>query len=83
MIRQHGAMPWSKDAVIQSLRLTYNAAVSAHFACSRALAEATLRGDVPTAPLVEAEQKAKARLEEVRANLHRAMVSAISGANTA
>jgi hypothetical protein len=82
MIRQHAAMPWNKDAVIQSLRLTYNAAVSAHLACSRALTEATSRGDIPTLPLVEAEQKAKVRLEEVRAKLHRAMVSAISGADT-
>ena len=82
MIRQHAAMPWNKDAAIQSLRLTYNAAVSAYLTRSRAVMEATLRGDVPTPPLVEAEQKAKLRLEEVRAKLHGAMVSAVSGADT-
>ena len=76
------AMPWTKDAAIRSLRLTYNAAVSAHAACSRALAEATLRGDVPTPALVEAERKAKLRLEEARARLHQAMANALSGADT-
>ena len=82
LIRQHAAMPWNKDAAIQSLRLTYNATVSAHAACSRALTEATLRGDVPTPALVEAERKAKLRLDEARVKLHRAMASAISGADT-
>jgi hypothetical protein len=72
-------MPWNDDRSIQSLRLTYNAAVTAHRACARALAEATLRGDVPSAPLLEAEQKAKARLEEARAKLHQAMSNAIGG----
>ena len=72
-------MPWNDDRSIQSLRLTYNAAVTAHRACARALTEATLRGDVPAAPLVEAEQKAKARLEEARTKLHQAMSKAISG----
>ena len=75
-------MPWNKDAAIQTLRLTYNAAVSAHAACSRALAEATLRGDVPTPTLVEAERNAKQRLEEARRKLHQAMAAAIGGTDT-
>jgi hypothetical protein len=72
-------MPWNDDRSIQSLRLTYNAAVTAHRSCARAVNEATLRGDVPAAALVEAERKARARLEEARAKLHQAMSKAISG----
>ena len=75
-------MPWNNDAAIQSLRLTYNAAVSAHAACSRALAEATLRGDVSTPTLEEAARKAKLRLEEARTNLHQAMARAINGTDS-
>jgi hypothetical protein len=72
-------MPWSDDPAIQSLRLTYNAAVSAHADCSRALREAVLRGDVPLQAAVEAEAKARARMDDARAQLHAAMRNAIEG----
>jgi hypothetical protein len=75
-------MPWNGEQAIQTLRLRYNAAVSAHAACLRTLTEATLRGDVPDPALVEAERTAKQRLAEARAKLHRAMAQAITGAET-
>jgi hypothetical protein len=75
-------MPWNDDVAMQALRLTYNAAVSAHMACVRALTEATLRGDVPDPTLVEAERTAKLRLTEARKKLHDAMAHAITGSDT-
>ena len=75
-------MPWNDDQSMQSLRLTYNAALTAHRACARAVTEATLRGDIPTAALVDAERTSKARLERARTNLHRAMTNAISGGDS-
>jgi hypothetical protein len=73
-------MPWSKDASTQSLRLAYNAAVAGHANCSRALTEATMRGDAPSLALIEAEQKARSVLDSARAKLHAAMASAIGAA---
>jgi hypothetical protein len=76
------AVPWTDDPAIQSLRLTYNAAVSAHADCSRALTEATLRGDLPSQAEIDAEAKARARMNNARAQLHVAMTRAIAGANS-
>jgi hypothetical protein len=70
-------MPWSNDPTMQALRLTYNAAVDAHATCSRGLTEAVIRGEQPSAPLIEAEARAKARLNEARAKLHEAMALAM------
>lgn len=72
-------MPWSNDATIHSLRLAYNAALTAHAGCARALLEASMRGDTPTAALVETERHAKLQLEESRKKLHDAMKRAIAG----
>jgi hypothetical protein len=73
-------MPWNDDSATQSLRLTYNAAVSAHAECSRALAEAASSGSLPSQAATEAEAKAKARLNDARAQLYVAMTRAIEGA---
>jgi hypothetical protein len=72
-------MPWNNDPAMQALRLTYNAAVDAHATCSRALTECVIRGEQPSASLVEAEARAKARLSEARTRLHDAMAQAMSG----
>jgi hypothetical protein len=70
-------MPWTNDPEIQALRLRYNAAVSAHAACARALTEAAMRGDLPTQAAVEAEAKARERMNDARAQLHVAMARAL------
>jgi hypothetical protein len=70
-------MPWSHDQATQSLRLTYNAAVAAHADCSRALTEASMRGEAPSPALVEAALAARLKLEDSRARLHAAMASAL------
>jgi hypothetical protein len=72
-------MPWQIDPAMQTLRLTYNAAVAAYADASRALAEALMRGDSPTAHVIETERKAKLRLDEARRKLHQAMKSGITG----
>ena len=68
-------MPWTHDRDTQSLRLAYNAAVAAHSNCSRTLTEASMRGDIPSPALLEAERTARLRLEHARAKLHEAMAS--------
>jgi hypothetical protein len=73
-------MPWRDDPAIQSLRLTYNVAVSAHADCSRALTEAAMRGELPSQAAIDAETKARARMNDARAQLHVAMARAIEGA---
>ena len=75
------AMPWSHDPWVQTLRLTYNAAVGAHAACARAITDATIRGEIPSAQLLESENTARLRLDEARAKLHAAMATALAGAN--
>jgi hypothetical protein len=70
-------MPWGNDPSVQALRLTYNAAVSAHADCSRALTEAFLRGDIPSPDLVDAEKQAHLRVNDARARLHEAMAQAM------
>jgi hypothetical protein len=70
-------MPWNSDPAIQALRLTYNAAVDAHSGCARAVTDAVLRGEEPSAALLEVEAKAKATLSEARKKLHAAMARAM------
>jgi hypothetical protein len=72
-------MSWNNDPAMQALRLTYNAAVDAHATCARALTEAVIRGEQPSAALIEAEARAKARLHEARAKLHATMLGAMTG----
>jgi hypothetical protein len=72
-------MPWNDDDT-RALRLRYNAAQAAHADAGRVLTEAVIRGDVPTADLVESERQAKHVLEAARRNLHEAMSRAIRGA---
>jgi hypothetical protein len=72
-------MPWNQDPEIQALRLKYNAAVSAHAACARTLTEASMRGDVPTRAAIEAEAKARAVMNQARAQLHEAMARGLGG----
>jgi len=78
-VAQSPAMPWNDDQAVQALRMTYNAAVSAHAGCSRALTDAALRGERPSPEMVEAEAKARARLDEARDRLHAAMARAAAG----
>ncbi len=75
-------MPWSNDPAVQSLRLTYNAAITAHATRSRALTDAALRGEQATPEMIEAEAKAKARLTEAREKLHAAMARAMTAGGT-
>jgi len=64
------------DPTTQSLRLKYNAALSAHAACSRTLTEATMRGEIPSPTLVDAEARARVAMEDARAKLFAAMTIA-------
>jgi hypothetical protein len=70
-------MPWNDDPVIRALRLTYNAAVSAHADCSRALTDTALRGERAPQEMVEAEARARVRLADAREKLHAAMAIAM------
>ena len=72
-------MSWNDDAAMQSLRRAYNAAVAAHADCSRALTEASFRGDLPSQDAVDAEAKARATMNDARARLHVAMARALTG----
>ena len=71
-------MPWTNSPEIQSLRLQYNAALTAHSASKRTLLEAMINGATPLPELIAAEAKAKALLEDVRAKLLAAMTKAIN-----
>jgi hypothetical protein len=70
-------MCWSNDPNIHALRLKYNAAVTAHAECSRALTEATMSGVTPLAALVEADRQALDRMEDARAKLYEAMANTL------
>jgi hypothetical protein len=72
-------MPWTNNPEIDSLRMTYNAAHSAHQGCARALIEARMQGAAPSHDLVEAESKARRRLADVRSALLAAMTKVIAG----
>lgn len=72
-------MPWNDASNMQSLRMTYNAAVSAHASCTRALTQVALSGQQPPPDMVAAEARAKTRLVEAREKLHTAMALAMVG----
>lgn len=72
-------MPWANNALIQSLRLQYNAALAAHSSSKRALIEARMGGTTPASELVATETAAKALLEDIRAKLLAQMTKAIAG----
>jgi hypothetical protein len=72
-------MPWDDHPQMRSMRLAYNAALSAHSACARVVSEAVMRGEQPTASMLGAEAAAKVRLQEARAKLHAAMAKALGG----
>ena len=72
-------MPWDDDPAMHALRMTYNAAVTAHAGWSRALTEAMMRGEHPSEALIESEAKARANLNNARKKLHGAMALAIGG----
>ena len=72
-------MTGQREATLQALRLTYNAALAAHQGCMRALIEATMAGTVPTVAIVENEARARHELERVRERLLAAMTDAITG----
>lgn len=71
-------MPWANNSTIDSLRMQYNAALSAHRDRHRAVIEARMQGSLSPA-LVENETRARQHLEEIRANLLAAMTRAIIG----
>jgi hypothetical protein len=71
-------MPRTDDPAMQSLRLTYNAAVSAHADCSRVLTDAALRGELPSQAEIDAGAKARDTMNDARAHLHLAMTRAIA-----
>jgi hypothetical protein len=66
-------MPPASESVLQELRMRYHAAYSAYQACVRAVAEATMAGNLPSATLLEHEAKALGALNKVRASLMAAM----------
>jgi hypothetical protein len=68
-----------REAKLQALRLTYNAALAAHQGCLRALTEATMAGTAAPAALVESESRARRELERARDRLLAAMTEAITG----
>jgi hypothetical protein len=72
-------MPWANNPLIQSLRMQYNAALTAHKSSERALLDARMMGTTPSIAMVEAEAKTRASLEEVRGKLLAAMTIAITG----
>ena len=72
-------MPWTNNASIQSLRLQYNAALTAHKASRQAVVDAKMDGATPAASLIETERKANALLAEIRAKLLAEMTTAITG----
>ena len=72
-------MPIDNDAAMQALRMTYNAAVTAHAGCTRALTDVALRGEQAPSDMVEAAAEARACLAEARERLHTAMALAMVG----
>ena len=63
------------DAALQALRMKYKAVYSAHQACVRALSEAEMSGSTATADLVAEETRARAKLDEARAELLAALAT--------
>ncbi|HET7609591.1 MAG TPA: hypothetical protein VFL84_12995 [Gammaproteobacteria bacterium] len=66
-------MPPVAQAVLQELRMRYQAAYTAYQACVRAVTEATMSGSTPSSMLLEQEAKALGALTKTRASLLAAM----------
>jgi hypothetical protein len=62
-------MPTAKHAAIRFLRMKYQIAHDAHQSCVRALNEAGMSGQLPSAQLLEREAKAARELAEASRNL--------------
>ena len=69
-------MPRATEAVLQELRMRYQAAYSAYQACVRAVTEATMSGASPSPTMLEQEAKALGALTELRAKILAAMADA-------
>jgi hypothetical protein len=72
-------MPLVSEAMLQELRMRYNAAHTAYQACVRAVSEATMSGSFPSARLLDQEAKALGALTKARAALLAAMAGAGRG----
>jgi len=68
-------MPPVTEAMLQELRMRYQAAYTAYRTCVRAVSEATMNGSLPSATLLEQEAKALGALNKLRANLMAAMAA--------
>jgi len=64
---------------LQTLRLKYNVAWGVHEECMRAITTVRLRGEQPTAVLVDREARAKQALEYAREQLRIGMTESIAG----
>jgi hypothetical protein len=73
-------MPPPPDAVLQDLRLRYQAAYAAYQACATAVTEATMSGEVPSPTLLEQEAIVLGALTKARANFLAAMAHAARAA---
>jgi hypothetical protein len=72
-------MPWANNRTIDSLRMLYNAALSAHRDRHRVLIEARIQGVPIPLAAVEDEMRARQQLEEARAKLLAAITKAVNG----
>ena len=75
-------MPPVAQAVLQELRMRYQAACTAYQACVRAVPEATMSGSTPSSLLFEQEAKALGALTKTRASLLAAMAADAGGAES-
>ena len=71
-------MPWMNDPKIDALLQAYNAAISAHHGADRALLDAGMAGQAPTADMLAAEANARADLTNVRDRLLAAVNDAMA-----
>jgi hypothetical protein len=69
-------MPPLAEAVLQELRMRYQAAYTAYQACVRTVTETTMSGAIPSPTLLEQEAKALGILTKTRAKLLAAMADA-------
>jgi hypothetical protein len=80
---QCAPMPPVSDALLQELRMRYNASYAAYQACVRAVSEVTMSGTFASATLLEQEANARGALSKARAALMAAMVGANGGSGPA
>jgi hypothetical protein len=73
-------MPPPADAALQELRLRYQAAYTAYQACARAVAEATMSGELPSPTLLATAAKALDALSETRTHLLAAIAAGADAA---